>query len=292
MSFALELDNEVSYDYLQKRIAIESIASPSMFSLFSQIIPKTSELLRSFVPQFSQFTGLSVPSNSATVIKLDNKQRQAVLKAMTRFSFTAYEETLISVPEGFNGKLIPYLEVLIGQGKVLIEHGFNVIKGYNTELAMFLSNYDIRTTLKSHSQHYAKIRQEREQYQKAVEAFFNSKQTSLSRQPLGKVMDRFGDLEKVFILEETLLNLKKRQDFKTIVSEVQKTADMLTLIKGRIDDGTITDASGQAIKNLTEGSYEAAKYVEYIALYAYFVETVLGSINNTSSQLGEIFGVN
>lgn len=281
------VNEEVSFDFLQRRIAVESITSSSMFSLFGQIIPKTSELIKSFIPNLSQFTESAAKSN----IKLDNKQRQEVLKAISRFSFTTYEDTLISVPEGFNGQLIPYLEVLLGQGKVVIDHGKNVVTGYNRELAMFLSNYDVRTTLKSYSQHYAAIRKEREGYHTAIESFFDKKRSTLSRQPLGSVIDRFADLEKVFLLEESLLSIKKQQDFKAIISEVQRTADMLTLIKGRIDDGSIKDASGQAVKNLTEGSYEVAKYVEYIALYGYFVESALASVNNTSEQLANVFGI-
>ena len=281
------ISEEQSFETLQRHIAVESITSPSMFSLFGQILPKTSELIKSFIPNLTQFTD----SSNKPVIKLDNKQRQEVLKAISRFSFTAYEDTLISVPEGFDGKLIPYLETLVAQGKVVIDHGKNVVAGYNRELAMFLSNFDVRTTLKSYSQHYAVIRKEREGYHKSIEAYFDKKASTLARQPLKTVIERFADLEKVFLLEEALLSIKKQQDFKAIISEVQRTADMLTLIKGRIDDGSIQDASGQAVKNLAEGSYEVAKYVEYIALYGYFVESALSSVNNTSLKLAEVFGV-
>lgn len=281
-----ELEDDVSFDRLQKRIAVESITEPSLFIFFSQILPKSAELVKSFIPNFAKFT----ESDPASYTKLNNSQRQTLVKEVAKYSFSTYEDTVISVPEGFNGSLITYLEVLVGQGKVVLDHGQNVIKDYNRELAMFLSNLDARASLKSHSQQYRQIRLEREAYQSAVEAFFNKKNASLSRQRLGSVIERFGDLDKVFLLEEKLIGVKKEQDFKTVIAEIQRTVDMMALVKARIDDKSIEKISGQVIKNLAEGAYEVAKYAEYMSLYSYFVESALASVNNLSTQLSELFG--
>ena len=281
-----ELEDSLPYNLLQKRIAVESITAPSLFEFFSQLLPKSAELVKSFIPGFTKFAESDAPAT----YRLNNGKRQELLKAVSKVSFTAYEDTLISVPEGFEGHLVAYLEVLLAQSKVVLDHGQAVIKDYNRELAMFLSNLDARSSLKSHAQQYKEIRIEREAYQKAVEAFFKNKNSSLARQKLGSVIERFSDLDKVFQLEEKLINIKKQQDFKIIIAEIQRTVDMMGLVKARIDDKSIETISGQVVKNLSEGAYEVAKYAEYISLYSYFVETALASVSNTADQLSVLFG--
>lgn len=281
MEFAIE-EAAVDYEQLMRRLAIESITSPDVFALFKKIIPHSVEVLSSYLPSFSNL-------NQGPAAKFSSPAHLALMKKVSSVNFLAYEDTLVFVPEGFNGKLIPFLELLIAQSKVVLEHGKQVVVDYNLDLSIFLSNADIRQTLKSLSQQYRQIRTEREGYQKAVESFFDKKNSTVSRRPLKQVIDRFSDLNKVYELEERLVGIQKQQNLQVIVSEVQKACDMLKLINARISEGEISSVSGQAAKNLAEGAYEVGKYVEYMALYAYFVESVLASIKNTSEQFEKIF---
>lgn len=283
MPLIIENADDQSLDYLYRRLAIESTVGSDVITLFKQLVPKSANLIKSYVPSLSHFLETQ-PSEG----RIDDKQRHELLKLLKSVNFLAYEDTLISVPEGFKGQLIPYLEVLLRQSSVVLAHGKKVMQDYNTELSMFLSNVDIRSSLKSHEAHYTLVRQERESYQKAINAFFE-KNSTRSRQKLSTVISRFQDLDKVFVLENKLKAVKDSQDFKGIVAEVQRATDMLTLIKARLDKGDISGVSGQTAKNIAEGAYEVARYAEYTSIYGYFLETTLASINNTAEQLMHLF---
>lgn len=281
MGIISHVAEEYSYDYLMRRITTESITSPDVLGVFKRVIPHSIELLRSFVPTFA-------PKQEQGVANLSTRH-MAVLKKVSSVNFLAYEETSVQVPEGFDGQLIPYLEVLIMQSKVVLTHGIEVIRDYNTELAMFLSNKDMRQTLKSLSQTYRNVREERMEYEKQVQKFFDKNHSTISRRRLGDVIERFSDLKKIYELEEKLTQIRKQQNIKEISAEIQRASDMLGLIKKRLDAGEIDDVSGQAAKNLAEGAYEVAKYAEYMSMYLYFMETVSASIGNMTDKFEEIF---
>jgi len=273
-----------SYELMVKRLAVESTVVSNVISVFRNLLPKSAEMIQSYIPNLTKLVD-PVEQKPAITSKL----HKDIIKALDGYSFLVYESTLVAVPEGFNGKLIPYLQLLLSYDKKIIEDGRKVLADYNLQLSMFLSNADIRISLKSHADTYKRIRKEREDRQKQIQQFFDSKFSTLSRRPLNKVIDRFADLDIIFTLGEKLDQSRKGQDYKVIASDVQKTTDLLALINQRMEQGDIANVSGQTAKNLAEGAYEVAKYVEAIALYGYYVETAVGSTNNIAEQLRKLF---
>lgn len=281
------IDTSLSYELALKRLAVESIGSNSSFLVFKDFIPKSVELLKSFVPDLTKLS-TSAPI-TAIPSQVKDKERRDLIIGLRKTNFITYEDTLVPVPEGFNGKLIPYMQLLLSQASSLIDDGQKVIQDYSTQLSMFLSMEDSRKSVKSNSAYYRAVRDVRNSLQKEQEKFFNKNALTLSRQKISHVMDRFGDLEEIFLLEEKLLKIRKQQNYAAILSEVNKAADILTLIRGRIDAGDITDMSSVVASNLAEGAHEVAKYVEYIAINGYYVETCLGAVRNMSDQLTRVF---
>ena len=284
MLLANEEMTPASYELLVKRLVVESNVVSNAIAVFHSLLPKSAELIQSYIPGLNKLIDPSEQKPNIT-----SKIHKDVVKAVEAYSFLVYESTLVAVPEGFNGKLIPYLQLLLSYDKRIIEDGRKVLADYNLQLSMFLSNADIRTSVKSHAETYKKIRKEREERQKQLEQFFDKTFSTLSRRPLNKVIDRFADLDVVFTLAEKLDQSRKGQNYKVIASDVQKTTDLLALINQRMDQGDIANVSGHTAKNLAEGAYEVAKYVESIALYGYYVETAIGSTNNIAEQLRKLF---
>lgn len=275
---------EKTYEQHLRHLALESIAmpsGPSILAVLKQIVPRSSELLSSLLPNLSRL------SDHPEVPPLNNRERRELLVKLQKVPYMAYQETLIFVPEGFKGKWIPYLELLLSQGDMLLARGKEVVDNYNLELSKFLSNADVRHSLVDKKAEYSKLKAEREGYQKLVDKFFDQTNSTLSRQKLKVVIDRFSDLSTVFQLEEKLLAVRKRQDYKTIIGEVNRASEMLKLISRRLDKGDIEDVSGQVARNLAEGAYEVAKFVEYLAIFGYYMETILASIHNTAEMLGQ-----
>lgn len=279
MSLCIEQD-DLSHDYLLRRLAVESASFSDVLVLLRQIVPKSVDLIKSYIPNLLELQNPSTPIQGVS-----NKLYKDVLVSAGKVSFLAYDKTGVSVPEGFSGELIPYLQLLISHTEEEIKEGAKVLSDYNLQLSMFISNADIRTSMKSHSEFYKDVRSERDRRQKEIAKFFDKKNGTLSRRPLGNLIERFNDLDKVFTLSENLGRLRGQLSYKTVVADVQKTVDMLGLVKARLEDSTISDVSGQMAKNLSEGAYEIAKFVEAMSLNGYLVDTALGMTHNLAEQL-------
>ena len=280
--FAVEDADNQDIEYLMKRLAVESAASPFLVNLFKNIVPKSVDLIKSFIP------GLTKYQDGKGLVKFDGGQRSNVLKSIQHLNFLAYEDVLVDVPEGFHGRLIPYLELMKVQSKVVLTHGQNVISDYITEVSMFLSNADIRNSLKSHASYYAGVRKERMAYQADVEKFFNKKNMTLAKCKLGTVIERFADLQKIFELEKELHAIRKSQDFAAVAANIQRVADILGLVKARLDAGDIPEMSQQVARNLSEGAFEVAKYAEYMSMYGYFLESSLSCVKGIADKFEQL----
>ena len=279
------LDGEISYELSLKRLAVESMGTNSTLTIFKNFIPKSIEVIRSFVPTLSNF------SNYESDTKLKNSDRRNLMNAVKLANFMDYGQILVFVPEGFKAKYIPYMEVLLDQGKDIFQNTHTVLKEYEVSLSMFLSDADIRKSQSSSvkGMSFDKLKKARLAQENQIAEFFDKKNSTLSRQPLKVVVERFADFNEVFALEEKLIALRKQQNYHALVQEVQKVSDILGLIKARLDSGDIEDVSGSVAKDLAEGAHEVAKNVEYVATYCYFLETMIGSVNNTADHLTKLF---
>lgn len=274
---------EDSYDQLRLRLVGEAQLGTTPFTLFRAIIPKATQALVQNIGAVAEFA-----TNLAPTKGFFSSDRDILLKALRNLDFVAYEDTLITVPEGFQGKLIPFLEVLIGQADIVGKESARLLSTYETELSVFLSNESARTAIRSHSEVYKKIRAQREAYQKATQAFFKAKNPTQTRRRLNEVIDRTADLEKITQLEQKLRRLRDGFDYRSIQTQTTRCVDMLKLISERINRGDIDDVSPEVAKSLSEGAYEVGRYVEYVAIYAYHTESALACIRNICQILTEL----
>lgn len=274
-------DTEVdTYEHLVNRLVMESIATASVFDIFRRLIPKASDLLQHLRPTLTQFS-------EASNLPFEHVAFRESLKIAERHNFMSYQDMLVMVPEGFTGKMLPYLQVLTSQGNQLFFKADVFLRDYITELTVFLSNADIRLSQKSHAALFKQIEKERVTHQKALESYYN-KNSTLSRQPLGKVIDRFSDLALLYKETEALINVRKRNDYQRILQQVEQASDLLGLIKQRVDSQDITKLSAPAAKNIAEGAYQVASFVEYLAFHAYATETAIKTVLELSNHLKKV----
>lgn len=274
-----EIKDTATFQHLYGRLVVESISSGNVLSVFRRIIPKARDLISGF------FEGLSSLAGSS---KTDYKEMDSiyskVIKEITKLNFLAYKDTLVSVPEGFQGKLEPYLKFMLTTGRLNLELGLKAVRSYNVELSAFLSNADIRTSLHTHNELYTKIRQERMQQEKALAVFFK-KGNTLSRRPLGSLMDRFSDLETCFRSATALESSRKEQNYQLMLDEIKRSVELLDLIRQRSEEGSIEKISGPMAEHLARGAYEIASYAENTVIYGYHLETITSTVRNIALQL-------
>ena len=108
MLLANEEMTPASYELLVKRLVVESNVVSNAIAVFRNLLPKSAELIQSYIPGLNKLIDPSEQKPNIT-----SKIHKDVVKAAEAYSFLVYESTLVAVPEGFNGKLIPYLQLLL-----------------------------------------------------------------------------------------------------------------------------------------------------------------------------------
>ena len=265
------------------QLVTQESAVNAVVSVWQAITKKTMVLVQSMMPQLTDLDA------KAQTFPIKTSQYKDLLKLLKGFSFITYSDTLVTVPEGFTGSYIEFLTGLKAIGAELALKAPALIEDYGRELSMFLSNNEARQSLKSHDQLYQKATREREHYYKELKHFIDPKAPTRSRVRLGSLIDRFQDLEAVFYHAEHLEDLRKDLRYKEMLAGVARASELLGLIKTRFEDGELTTASKESIKNLANGAYEVAEYMELVATYGYLVESALGCTQALATQLNDLF---
>lgn len=278
-----DMNEPTSYDLLVKRLAVESVSIPNVIDVFRELIPQSTDLIREKLPGLSSFW-----DNGNNQYRPKNKTFRLVLDQCSRFQYVAFQDTLVQVPEGFIGKPDNYAQELIKIGESVVKEGQKLLNDYVLVLSQFLSNKDARTSQMAHTALYNTITAKRSMYQRIIAGFFKSGST-LSRRPLGVLIDRFGDLSGWFREVERLDQVRTEQNFKLIEAKVKEAVELLDLINQRTTEQGIQQVSGESAKVIAKGAYEVAKFVEFMAIYNYQVESLVTSTNNTADQLASIF---
>jgi len=274
-----------STDHLRKMLAIESIhgSNQSVLDIFGRLVSNSSEVLNSFIAPISSFVGKSSDNS------IKNSDYRKTLKAVKVLPFAAYQDTLIQVPEGFTGSLDKYIEMLLNVHGQLVSAANEVLISYSDELAIFLNNVDHRKSIKNYEAFYKKMTADRTRFNKEMEVFFK-KDSNLSRVKLGSVMSRFGDLDGIFANAEKLEAVHAKTSLSELTSNVKHAVSLLGLIRDKVEHDKELNISGQMAMHISEGAYEAARYVELVSLACYNIEVGLTTVRNLSEQFNKITG--
>lgn len=274
-----------SSDQLRKMLAVESIhgTNQSVLDIFGRLVTNSTDVLNSFIAPISNF----ISTTSENTIK--NSEYRKTLQAVKVLPFSAYQDTLIQVPEGFTGSLDKYIEMLLKLHMELVGASNEILISYSDELAIFLNNVDHRKSVKNYEAFYKKLSVDRIRFSKSIEGFFK-KDSNLSRVKLGSVMGRFGDMDSIFANAEKLEAVHAKTALSELTSNVKHAVSLLALINDKVKNDKELNISGQMAMHISEGAYEAARYVELVSVACYNVEVALTTVRNLSEQFNKITG--
>ena len=280
MSHAIE--DPSTLEELNRRLVLESQVISDVMGVFSRILPKAHGLVVSFIPSLENQVAIAP-------VQLKSDLFRRVLKQVSTVNFIAYRDTLVTVPESFEGDYVSFIQLMLQMREPLFTKAFSFVDSYRTQLSLFLSDADSRLSQKNTSSQLLVIQGERERYEKGLQKFFSSKHHGATRKKMGTVISRFSDLERVFVGVEKLQTQYRREDYSKLLSMVTETTDLLKLINQRIDEGDIDKISGPMAKTLSTGAYELARYVELVSLYGYLTLSTMGSVTATAETLDALF---
>lgn len=280
-----DIEDSSSLASLNTRLAIESAfgESSSILGIFSRLIPRSSEALKTFISPIQGFM------DNKEEAGFKNSEYRETARKVSMLPFASYQDILIQVPEGFHGELVEYLKTLTQIHDTLISKANEVVLGYTDELAIFLNDVNRRKALTAHESFYLKIRSDREKAAKLLGAFFKT-DSNLSRAKLGSVIKRFGEVDEIFSLAATLEACHRNTKLADLKNSVQQAVSLLDLIHERIQSDDSMDVSGAMAKHISEGAYETASFVELVSVSCYNTETALTCVRELAEQFKRITG--
>lgn len=283
MLLAYDYSDSLSFDEIRQVVANESFAgAASITQLFSNLIPKAASIISDTAVGFTQKT-----VDEVTVIQLKNKVHSRIVEQTKNLPYVTYKDMIIMVPEGFRGNLLSYLKTIMPLRRSMVARTEQIMGDYRDQLSMFLTNKAERETMDDYSLRTKKIAKERDSIEGEIRRHFNDRDTK-SRVRLGQVISRFSELPEIFRAAEELNQLRTNSDLSKLTSLTTEINDVFGLIKKRLDDGTIEEISGQSAKNISEGAYQTAKFMELTSIVIFNTEVMSTVISGLATQFEKV----
>lgn len=281
-AMTLNFEDDVTFNLKSQmqRLSMESNVAGNVIDTFKNTVPLLAESI------LSHFKSLSTDTDKE--LKDESTEAKLVFgKLKVKLPYASYlnqTKTLVSVPEGFKGNLLDYVNSLGAMSNELFQEANKTLGEYNFVLSAFITNKENKISLKDHTDLFLRLKSRREKMAKELAVFF-PEDRDLSKAYLGDVIHRFADLETLVNAAVHLNVQRKEQNIKDITNSVQKCLDLLKVIIDDTKNNGIAQVSGAAAMNISTGAFEIAKYVEFIALYRYRVEQVVSTIEKLLKTL-------
>ena len=270
----------ISLESQLERLALESNFLSNVIETFKDTIPS---LVTKITEGAGRLTTISFTSGASEASDIKSLTKKLTIVSAP-VGFSAYKDTLVSVPEGFKGSLVDYLRTLSSLSAEVFQGANQILGEYNVVLAAFLTNKENKISLKDHTDLFHRVQKRREQLTSEISKFFPGN-SDLSKAKLGSIIDRLADINEVIAGYHKLDNGHISDNLKDIAASTNKAADMLNLVIGNVESEGAGGISGVAVKNIAEGAYEIGKYVEFTAIFKYRVEQALGTVISLLEQL-------
>lgn len=270
---ALDFDvPKISLERQLEQLAIESNVLANVIDTFRNIVPD----LKTKIFEFKDRLTSSVTASDKEVKHCEDLFRHLSPK-IKYANYVNYSKTLVAVPESFKGNLLQYILLLNKLAPEVYSEANKLLGEYNFVLSTFISNKETKISIKDHTDIFHKAKTARERFSLEISAFFPTNNPQ-SRNYLGHVIERFYDLEKILDETKKLNNTHSKQNIKNIAELVNNSCDSLDIIIRNLQTQGVSNVSGNSAKNISEGAYEVAKYVEFVSAFRYNTEQAIVAV--------------
>ena len=282
----LEFDTEerVSLEQQMERIAFESNFTENLIDLFRNALPNVVQKIHEVVSNSFIAKEPDGFFSANAQLKNDFKSLKRKLEAS---NYLQFKDVLIEVPEGFNGNFVDYLDFQDKVFNTMINNGNELLTEYSFILSAFITNKENKLSLKDHTGFYRKVQTDRDRLTKEFDKFFNVNSDS-PLQKLNQIVGRFEDIEDVVDKTIKLESNTKKSNLNEIQASVKKIVSYLDILIKQVQDDSITKVSGSAARNIAEGAFEIAKFVEFISLFHFRTEQSVQTTKKLLTKLNNI----
>lgn len=284
MKLDFDVEPRVSLEQQVERLAFESNFAENLIGLFRNTLPNVVQKIHEVVS--NSFIAKEPDGLFSNSEKLKGEFHD-LNKKMKFANFIQFKDVLVEVPEGFKGNFVSYLEF---QDKVfteMISNGNELLTEYSFILSAFITNKENKISLKDHTGFYRKVQSDRERLNKEFDKFFNVNSDS-PLQKLSQIVGRLEDIEDVVDKTIKLETNTKKSNLNEIQASVKKIVGYLDILIKQVQDQTISNVSGSAARNIAEGAFEIAKFVEFISLFHFRTEQSVQTTKKLLVKLNDI----
>jgi hypothetical protein len=276
----IDLQTTDNLDLAMRQLAMESNSVFDVITSFTKTLsPLTTKLTDLITSIPSSITGESKSDIRRVYGDIDDKLK--VVK------FIDYRKTLVSVPEGFRGHILPYAKIIAKHNLTIYQDAIAKVKTYNSMLADFITNKDSKISLKDETRFFMEIDRDMQAIKKEIYAYFPNDNNS-SKAMLSDVIQRFMDVEELVHDIEGINRHFASKNLETFKDVVSQSVEMLNMVIDGISNGSIRTVSGNAARNVSEGAYEIAKFAEFISMFRFKTIELTSTGTNLVIQLDEI----
>lgn len=259
-------------------LSIEAINVANVVEVFKGILPSLSTKISETLSDLDFYK----ESNSPEIKKLLSNYK-VLEKKLDLVNYVSNKDLLISVPEGFKGNLVEYLSLLEKLSVQIYPEANKLLTNYRLILSSFLSNKDQKISLLDHTNFYNTVKRDREGFISTLSSYQTN--NNVSKAKLSTTINRIGDIDTLVTKTENINKIRNNNNIKELVSSIKEITILLDTVIERVNTGDVNNISGPSAKNLSEGAYEVAKYIEFVSLFNFKIEQITATVIKLVDQI-------
>ena len=270
--------SSVSIENRLEVLSLEAINVANVIEVFKNILPDLNVKITETLDKVSFYK-----DNNSPEIKEILSNYKELEKKLKLINYVDKRDLLISIPEGFKGNLNKYLDLITEISNNVYPEANKLLNNYKLILSGFLTNKDQKISLTDHTNFFNSIRVKRESNISKL-SFYQTNNNS-SKAKLKDSIEKINDIDLLVKKTEIINKVRNNNSLQELVGTVQEISKLLDTVIERVSVGDIANVSGASAKNLSEGAYEVAKYIEFVSLFNFRVEQITTTISKLVTQL-------
>jgi hypothetical protein len=268
------------------RYAAESMASFAVDGMAK--LSEVAERLKGLMPSIAANFEFSKEISNLQDVKNLSAEEQKFLQLIEPTSFAEVRIFRADVPEGFSGNLLAYASVLAQCAQGVTNLGSEVLLPYTVYLAQLMSK-DKPASMSDNRQHiYIKMQHERDEGNKAIEAFFKGNKESQVR--VGEVLSRNADWKPLFDDVRKAVDAVNAINRNELSQQVAQAEEYLRILGDQMEKGNIAAVTPEAAQALAEGAFQVASHIEFYAVIHFRVLVLANAVKSTVERINKILG--
>lgn len=220
-------------------------------------------------------TNRSVKKNQSTLEDFEKK--------LPKLNFVLHADTLVPIPDGFNGSWLAYNQTLEANRILLVSQTLGALEDFNTFLASFIGNKESKISLQDNGKKYKMLQKAREDQNEVFLNFFGK--GVQQRAKLSSIFENKEDIAKA--AQVSINNWKEvsKLELRQIHGRCEEIARKMDMVIKQLESSSDKAVSKQALLNLSEGGFEAASQIEHLAKYVARSEIAMVTCGNQIDRL-------